>query len=128
MTCFDRRIAMVMAGVFCLLMWGCGTVGFYSQAIAGQAEILSKAHPINGVLQDERVPGAAKQKLAVVQEARSFAGEHLGLPARRAFDRYSDLGRRHVSWVVFAAPEFSVEGKEWWYPVVGSLEYRGFFN
>jgi len=30
--------------------------------------------------------------------------------------------------VVFAAPEFSVKGKQWWYPVVGSLEYRGFFT
>jgi len=30
--------------------------------------------------------------------------------------------------VVYAAPEFSTESKKWWYPLVGSLKYRGFFN
>src|ERR1019366_7787043 len=25
------------------------------------------------------------------------------------------------------APEFSLEPKKWWYPLVGSLEYRGYF-
>jgi predicted aminopeptidase len=119
---------MTTAALVCLLLSGCGTVGFYSQAIAGQTEILSKARPIDRVVRNGQTADKVKQKLAVVQEARAFAKDHLDLPAQRAFDRYTDLGRRHVSWVVFAAPEFSVEGKEWWYPVVGHLEYRGFFD
>jgi predicted aminopeptidase len=109
-------------------MSGCGTVSFYSQAIHGQAEILRQARPVAAVMRDERVPGEVKRKLAVVQDARRFAREHLGLPADRQYDRYTDLGRRYVSWVVYAAPEFSVEGKTWWYPLLGSLEYRGFFS
>src|SRR5207247_514544 len=27
-----------------------------------------------------------------------------------------------------AAPEFSMETKAWWYPFVGRLEYRGYFD
>ena len=68
-----------------------------------------------------------KQKLTVVEEARRFAGAQLELPANREYTRYTDLGRRYVSWVLFAAPEFSVEAKTWWYPFVGSLKYRGYF-
>ena len=109
-------------------MSGCGTVDFYSQAIRGQAEILRKARPVAVVMRDERVPGEVKRKLAVVQDARGFARARLGLPADRLYDRYTDLGRRYVSWVLYAAPEFSVEGKTWWYPLLGSLEYRGFFS
>ena len=33
-----------------------------------------------------------------------------------------------VTWTVTAAPEFSLEPKEWWYPVVGRLGYRGYFR
>jgi predicted aminopeptidase len=29
---------------------------------------------------------------------------------------------------VYAAPEFSVEAKSWWYPFVGTAKYRGFFD
>jgi predicted aminopeptidase len=122
--CFLRAVAGILGSVIC----GCGSVNFYAQAVAGQAEILSKARPIQRVMQDEKVPDEVKEKLAVAEEARRFAGEQLELPTHRQFDRYTHLGRRYVSWVVYAAPEFSVEGKEWWYPVVGSLEYRGFFN
>ena len=42
--------------------------------------------------------------------------------------KYADLNRRFVVWNVNAAPEFSMEPKRWWYPVVGSLKYRGYFS
>lgn len=123
-----RRLAAVAAGLIALAGSGCSTVRFYSQAIDGQAEILNKARPIPTVMQDGSVSSRVKQKLTVVEDARHFAGTQLELPAEHEYSRYTDLGRRYVSWVLFAAPEFSVEGKTWWYPFVGSLEYRGYFT
>jgi predicted aminopeptidase len=127
-----KRLAHVCAWmVGCMLLAGmsaCSTVKFYSQAIEGQAEILQKARPMAEVMRDERVAWETKRRLAVVQNLRAFAQSHLHLPADRQYDRYADLGRRYVSWVVYAAPEFSVEGKTWCYPFVGPLEYRGFFS
>lgn len=122
-----RLLAPLALGLLCAGVAGCGTVKFYAQAIDGQAEILRKARPVPVVMRDQRVPREVKRKLAVVQDARRFALQ-LGLPANRQYDRYTDLNRRCVSWVVYAAPEFSVEGKTWWYPLVGRLEYRGFFS
>ena len=124
----SRHFALIAAGFAVLAASGCSTVRFYAQAIDGQAEILRKARPVATVMQDPRVSPRVKQKLAVVEDARRFAGAQLELPADREYTRYSDLGRRYVSWVLFAAPEFSVEGKTWWYPFVGSLEYRGYFT
>jgi predicted aminopeptidase len=123
-----RLLAVFAAGLAALAASGCSTIGFYSQAIDGQAEILRKARPIPVVKADDGVPARVKRKLAVVEDARHFAGTQLELPANRQYTRYTDLGRRYVSWVLFAAPEFSVEGKTWWYPFVGRLKYRGYFS
>lgn len=65
-----------------------------------------------------------KQRLALVEELRTFASEKLGLPAERQYDRYTDLGLPYVVWVVFAAPEFSAEAKTWTYLLLSRLKYR----
>lgn len=80
------------------------------------------------MLTDPAVSGPVKQKLTLVQDLRSYAAQALHLPAEAQYDRYTDLGRKYVVWVVYAAPEFSVKAKTWWYPLLGSLKYRGYFN
>ncbi|MES2737575.1 MAG: aminopeptidase [Verrucomicrobiota bacterium] len=106
----------------------CSTVGFYSQALRGQTEILSKARPVAEVLADPASKPRLKEKLTTVAKIRRYAQEDLGLPAEGQYDRYTNLGRRYVVWVIFATPEFSVEAKRWWYPLVGRVKYRGFFE
>ena len=107
---------------------GCRTVNYYRQAIGGQWEILHKARPIDAVRNDPNTTADLKKRLDIVESVRTFAADHLGLDATRQYDRYTDLGRPYVVWVVFAAPEFSLEPKTWWYPMLGRLAYRGFFN
>ena len=122
------RLLALTASILMAAASGCSTAKFYSQAIHGQAEILRKARPAAVVMRDTKVSGEVRRKLALTQEVRRFAEEQLGLPADRQYDRYTDLGRRYVSWVVHAALEFSVEGKTWRYPFLGPLKYRGFFS
>jgi len=116
---------LVVAGV---ALASCGTVKFYAQAAHGQWHMLHRARPIPQVIADPSIKAPVKAKLQVVQELRSYAKTELHLPVERQFSDYSDLGRRYAVWVVFAAPEFSVEAKTWWYPLVGKLKYRGFFD
>jgi len=106
----------------------CRTVSFYSQAAKGQWEIYSQSRPIDSLMADAGTPEKLRKKLELVQELRAYARDTLHLPAEGQYDCYCDLHRAHVVWVVFAAPEFSVEAKTWWYPLVGSLKYRGFFD
>lgn len=110
-----------------LLVCSCGTIKFYSQAIGGQTEIWRKSRPNAQVLADPTVADKVKQRLQFIEGLRAFAASDLHLPTK-SFGSYCDLNRPYVVWVVFAAPEFSVEAKRWWYPLVGSLKYRGFFN
>ena len=111
-----------------LLMASCQTAKFYTQAAGGQLEILRKSKPIPPILADPATPPALKRQLSSVQEIRQFAKEHLTLPGDESYGKYADLGRPYVVWTLYAAPEFSLEPKTWWYPTLGRLDYRGFFR
>lgn len=106
----------------------CSTFQFYTQALGGQTEIMRKARPVKEVLADPTTKPLLSEKLRTVEDLRIFALSDLGLPAEDQYERYTNLGRAYVVWVVFAAPEFSVQAKTWWYPLVGSVKYRGFFQ
>ena len=110
-----------------LCLCACSTVQFYTQAISGQTEIWRKSRPNAEALADSSVAEKVKQRLQLIEELRAFAASDLHLPTK-SFGKYCDLKRPFVVWVVYAAPEFSTESKKWWYPLVGSLKYRGFFN
>jgi predicted aminopeptidase len=110
------------------LLTGCQTVQFYRQAIGGQVEIFRKSRPIEPILANRATRPVLRDRLLAVQKIRQFASEQLGLPGDESYGRYADLGRDHVVWVLYAAPEFSLEPKKWWYPTLGELDYRGFFR
>lgn len=91
-------------------------------------EIIRKSKPIEPIVANPATDPKLRKQLASVQEIRRFASDHLLLPGDESYGRYADLGREHVTWVLYAAPEFSLEPKTWWYPTLGRLNYRGFFR
>ncbi len=121
------RLSVCSLGLVVILA-GCRTADYYGQAMSGQMEIWRKQVPIEEVVATGDEEAEVRRKLALIQDLRVFANESLGLPAGDDYTKYADLGREHVVWNVIAAPEFSLESKSYWYPVVGSLEYRGFFK
>ena len=108
-------------------MSGCQTLSYYGQAIKGQYQIVAHQTRIEKLLADPQTPAPLKAKLQLVQNLRSFAEKDLKLPVDGHYQKYTDVHRPFVVWNVEAAPEFSLEPKTWWYPLVGSLDYRGYF-
>lgn len=125
-----RRRFPVPCVLLCLLaiLPSCRTVRFYSQAIGGQCEILRGSRPNGEVITDAATPLKVRNQLTAVEEIRHFASVHLHLPGNESYGKYADLGREHVVWVLYAAPEFSLQPKTWHYPVLGNLDYRGYFR
>jgi len=113
---------------FVLALTGCQTISYYGQAIHGQCQMLNRQRPIETLLNDPAIPEPLKSRLRLVLEIRQFAERELQLPANGHYLNYADLGRPYAVWNVYAAPEFSLEAKSWWYPFVGRLEYRGYFS
>ncbi|HEY3850086.1 MAG TPA: aminopeptidase [Steroidobacteraceae bacterium] len=121
----NRRIcapALVVLSV-CSLLGGC----YLLQSAAGQLQLMSKRKPIARVIADPATSPEVRSQLEAVAQIREFATRRLGLPDNGSYRSYADLGRPYVVWNVVAAPEFSVDPKEWCYPIVGCVAYRGYF-
>jgi predicted aminopeptidase len=117
-------VLVLLIGGLC----GCQTAHYYRQAISGELQILRQRQPIKVLLTDPALDPKLKSKFQLVLELRDFAQKDLKLPIDKHYLSYVDLHRRFAVWNVHAAPEFSLEPKKWWYPLVGRLKYRGFFS
>jgi predicted aminopeptidase len=124
------RKVLVICGLALVLLVvsGCQTIGFYSQALKGQYQIFTHEQSIDHLLASSNTPPELRHRLVLVEDLRGFARDHLNLPVKGHYKKYVDVHRRYVVWNVEAAPEFSLQPRAWWYPLVGSLEYRGFFS
>jgi predicted aminopeptidase len=103
-------------------------VGFYAQAARGQYQLLAHQRPVQKLVTDPATPASLKSQLELFEKLRAFADKELKLPVNGYYRKYVDLHRKYVVWNVEAAPELSLEAKTWWYPVAGSLSYRGYFS
>jgi len=122
---------VLAAGVFIVtaaIFTGCQTVGYYAQAVRGQYQMLTQQRSCEKLLADPAADAELKTKLQLAGQICDFARRELKLPVNGHYRHYADLHRPYAVWNVCAAPEFSLEPKTWWYPIVGSLDYRGFFS
>src|SRR5882757_3651114 len=117
--------ALLLAAA-CTLLYGCGSL-YLMQAASGQLQVLRERVPIEKLLADPHTLPALRAHLEEVRAAREFASRELGLPDNKSYRSYADVGRPYVVWNVVAAPEFSVDAREWCFPVVGCVAYRGYF-
>jgi len=117
-------LRLVLLLVLSLPLAGC----YYMQAAKGQLELTRKRTPIAQVLADEDTPPELAARLRLVQEARQFSIDVLGLPDNKSYRSYADIERDYVVWNVFAAPEFSMQPRTWCFPVAGCVSYRGYFS
>ena len=123
-----RRAAVLLAICACALTWaGCGSLGYYSQAVRGHWGVVSRTKKIERVLEESTTSDKLRHKLQLVLEARDFAERELGLEPKGHYLKYADLGRDSVVYNVYAAPEFSMDSHQWWYPFIGRQSYRGYF-
>ena len=119
------RSALV-AGLAATALAGCG-IDYYLQSVAGQADMLARARPIDEVLATTTDAKLA-ERLERTREIRVYASRVLGLPDNTSYTRYADLGRPYVVWNVVATPALSLTPRQWCYPVAGCVSYRGFFS
>ena len=125
----SRKWLLVLGCILALVaVSGCQTFSFYRQAVKGQYQLVVNRQAIDKLVVNPQTPARLKQQLQLLQKLRGFAEHDLKLPVDGHYTKYVDVHRPFVVWNVEAAPEFSMQPKSWWYPVVGSLEYRGYFS
>lgn len=93
-----------------------------------EAKILSARQPLDEAIADPSVPSETREKLALVREVRAFAERQLGLDAGDSYTSFTQLDRDTLVMVVSAAAELELRWKTWWFPIVGHLPYKGYFD
>ena len=110
------------------LLTGCAGPAWYAQAVSGHLALMTQRTEISEILAEDKMDPALQQDLKLAMEIRSFAIDQLGLPNNGSYTEFVQTGRRAVTWNIVAAPEFSLETKQWCFIVAGCVSYRGYFD
>ncbi len=94
----------------------------------GQFNIIHNAKPIEEYLEDPQFPDSLKQKLRFIEKVRMYAIDSLGLHDSNNYKTLFDQKGEEIMWVVTASEKFELEPKEWSFPILGSVPYKGFFD
>lgn len=94
----------------------------------GQLHIIWNAKPVEDFLNNPDFPDSLKQKLVLINEVRQYAIDSLGLKDTKNYKTLYDQKGEEIMWVVTASERFKLKAKEWTFPVLGSVPYKGFFN
>jgi predicted aminopeptidase len=124
-----KRIALVLIAVILLAIvvyWDLVSYGFRQGK--GQLKIIWNAKPVEEVLQDPTFPDSLKAKLFLIAEVRKFAIDSLGLKDTDNYKTIYDQKGEELMWVVTACEPFQFKAKEWKFPIIGSVPYKGFFE
>ena len=89
--------------------------------------ILARREAIVTRLQDQNLSTVERRKLALVLEARDFA-KSIGLTPDNSFTSYAAVDRPVLAWVLAASKPDAFKLYTWWFPIVGTLPYKGFFE
>ncbi|HEX2677674.1 MAG TPA: aminopeptidase [Polyangiales bacterium] len=117
-----RKVPCVLAcAVLGLLLAGCSLV----ELAGGQLAIIDDQRPLPRAIADERDP-ERRALLAEVPEARRYAEQVLALDAGKSYTGYYATEREGMTYVVTACERFRFEAYTWWFPIVGSVEYRSY--
>jgi predicted aminopeptidase len=93
-----------------------------------EAKILARRRPITELAAAPATSPALRAKLELVLAARAFARDSLALATGQSFTTYSALDRDTLVLVLSGAYRDRLRAHTWWFPVVGRVPYKGYFD
>jgi predicted aminopeptidase len=120
-------VRLLSIGAIILMSLGLGSCWYVRQAGFFVAERL-QAVPAEQILADPSTTPDVRAFLSRVDDVRRYAHEELGLSTTEGFTTYVPTEKDHVAYVISACAADSFERYLWWYPVLGPMPYRGFYE
>ncbi|HEX5725555.1 MAG TPA: aminopeptidase [Longimicrobiaceae bacterium] len=123
-----KRIAVAaLLGLLVVVPSACASSYLLRQTWEG-AKLLQRREPIARLLADPATDPETRRKLRLVLEARAFAADSLRLDAGDSYTVFTEVGRDTLLLVLSAAHKDRFEARTWWFPIVGSAPYKGYFD
>jgi predicted aminopeptidase len=117
-------IGLVAIGYLALVPTG----RYLVRAAVAEAKILARRESIADLAADSTTPPNVASKLRLVLDARRFSEDSIGLRAKESFTTYSQLDRDTLVLVLSGAYRDKLVPKTWWFPIVGRVPYKGYFD
>ena len=118
-------IAVVVGGV---VLISAPTACYLSRGAWEEAKILSRRQPISELVSNPQTPPEVREKLRVVLAARQYAKDSIRLKTKDSFTTYSRLDHDTLVLLISAAYRDTLKPYTWWFPIVGRVPYKGYFD
>ena len=129
---FKRSIKIIFESLFILiisLLLICNDLVLYGIAQGkGQLSIVWNAQPIEKIIHDPDFSDSVKQRLHYITEIKQYAIDSLGIAPSENYSAFYLQNGKPKLITVSACEPFSFKAKEWTFPFLGTVSYKGFFN
>lgn len=103
-------------------------VSYGVSQLKGQLKIVYGAEPIQSIKSSNYLDSNIVGKLQYIDEVRRFAMDSLGFSHTKNYTTFYDQNNKPLMWVVTGCLPYEFIEKTWWFPIIGSVSYKGFFN
>lgn len=110
-----------------LLVNGCSPT-YLMRAGWGQARILWTRTPLEKLLQEGSLSPEEEAKIRLILRVKLYAQEELGLKIDNNYTDFVRIKGKELAYALSACPRDKLEPYRWWFPIVGSMPYLGFFS
>jgi len=93
-----------------------------------EARILWHRRPITEVLARPNLDESTREKLKMVLRVCQFVEHDLGFKTSSSYQTLTEIAQPPIVYVVTAAPRTKLEPYTWWFPIIGRVAYKGYFN
>lgn len=113
-----------------VLLLGAGACSpvYVVKAAVAEVGILGARRPLAEVVLDPATDARTRGILTFVMEAREFARDELAMDVGESYTSYVERESDTLALVLSAAYRDRLAPRTWWFPVVGHVPYRGFFD
>jgi len=119
-----KLFALTISAAALLTLNGC----YLAKQGTGLLRCQSRAVSIDKMLKRDDTTPETREFLLRVLDIRSFAMDSLGLKRNKNYLNYVKTDRDYMVDVVTASRDDMFEMRKWWFPIVGSVTYKGFFD
>lgn len=120
------EILLLAVFLFCLVEYKLAIYGI--QQGRGQLSLVLNAKPVEEVLNDVSFPDSLKQKLRLIAQIKQFTIDSLGMKPSSNYSNVYDQKGQPLLYNVSACEPCAFKPKEWTFPFLGTVPYKGFFD
>lgn len=124
-----KNVTLVITSIlflFCIARFDLISYG-YAQ-LKGQLKLILNTRETSSLLEDPETPELWKAKIKLIGEVKKFAFDSLGLKPTTNYTTLYNQQNKPVLWVLTGCKPYSFEAKTWWFPFLGVVSYKGFFE